>query len=137
MTSSDFAPARQRDSPAIGGGIGRAARPGVTGRPPVRSSPLARRRATELAIALSKIQGTGPVGAIVEHDVLASAPSGEGTPAPARAAQTTVSGASSAAEWDHRAFLWWPDDGLVAVPASAYGPEPFEGLIGFTVEYAW
>lgn len=54
--------------------------------------------------------------------------------APARVAQTTVSGASSAAEWDHRAFLWWPDDGLVAVPASAYGPEPFEGLIGFTVD---
>lgn len=54
--------------------------------------------------------------------------------APARVAQTTVSGASSAAEWDHRAFLWWPDDGLVAVPASAYGAEPFEGLIGFTVD---
>jgi hypothetical protein len=54
--------------------------------------------------------------------------------APARVAQTTVTGASSAAEWDHRAFLWWPDDALVAVPASAYGPEPFEGLIGFTVD---
>lgn len=54
--------------------------------------------------------------------------------APARVAQTTVTGASSAAEWDHRAFLWWADDALVAVPASAYGPEPFEGLIGFTVD---
>ncbi|HEX6422458.1 MAG TPA: beta-propeller domain-containing protein [Acidimicrobiales bacterium] len=54
--------------------------------------------------------------------------------APARVAQTTVAGATSAAEFDHRAFLWWPDGGLVAVPASTYGPQPFDGLIGFTVD---
>ena len=54
--------------------------------------------------------------------------------APARIAQATLPGASSAAEWDHRAFLWWPDDGLVAVPVSAYDRAPFEGLVGFTVD---
>ena len=42
---------------------------------------------------------------------------------------------SSGAEWDHHAFLWWPDTGLVAVPVSAYGRRtPFEGLVGFGVD---
>ena len=54
--------------------------------------------------------------------------------APARVAQTTLADATSGAEWDHRAFLWWADDGLVAVPLSAYDGTPFEGLVGFTVD---
>lgn len=56
--------------------------------------------------------------------------------APTRLAQTTIPRSSSTAEWDHRAFLWWADDGLVAVPVSAYDTEPFEGLVGFTVDPA-
>ncbi len=56
--------------------------------------------------------------------------------APTRLAQATLPNASSAAEWDHRAFLWWADDGLVAVPVSAYDSAPFEGLVGFTVDLA-
>jgi hypothetical protein len=54
--------------------------------------------------------------------------------APTRVAQTTLANASSGAEWDHRAFLWWADDGLVAVPLSVYDGTPFEGLVGFTVD---
>ena len=68
--------------------------------------------------------------------------------APTRVAQTTLPSASSAAEWDHRAFLWWPDGtdgpegpggapaGLVAVPVSSYEGTPFEGLVGFSVDTA-
>ncbi len=56
--------------------------------------------------------------------------------APTRLAQTTLPQSSSAAEWDHRAFLWWAEDGLVAVPVSAYDSEPFEGLVGFSVDPA-
>jgi uncharacterized secreted protein with C-terminal beta-propeller domain len=56
--------------------------------------------------------------------------------APTRIAQTTLPNASSTAEWDHRAFLWWADDGLVAVPLSAYDGTPFEGVVGFTVDVA-
>jgi hypothetical protein len=54
--------------------------------------------------------------------------------APAQIAKATLPNASSSAEWDHRAFLWWPDDGLVAVPVSAYDPAPFEGVVGYTVD---
>ena len=54
--------------------------------------------------------------------------------APTRVAQTTLPNATSGAEWDHRAFLWWADDGLVAVPLSVYDGTPFEGLVGFTVD---
>jgi hypothetical protein len=57
--------------------------------------------------------------------------------APTRVAQATLPGASSGAEWDHRAFLWWADDGLVALPVSIYdGTQQFEGLVGFTVDPA-
>lgn len=56
--------------------------------------------------------------------------------APTRVAQTTLANATSGAEWDHRAFLWWADDGLVAVPLSMYDGTPFEGLVGFTVDVA-
>jgi hypothetical protein len=54
--------------------------------------------------------------------------------APAQVAEATLPGASSAAEWDHRAFLWWAEDGLVAVPVSAFDATPFEGLVGYTVD---
>jgi hypothetical protein len=54
--------------------------------------------------------------------------------APAQVAKATLPNASSSAEWDHRAFLWWADDGLVAVPVSAYDAAPFEGVVGYTVD---
>ena len=55
--------------------------------------------------------------------------------APAQVAKTTLPSSSSSAEWDHRAFLWWSEDGLVAVPLSLYdGGTPFEGLVGYTLD---
>jgi hypothetical protein len=54
--------------------------------------------------------------------------------APTRAAQATLPNSSSGAEWDHHAFLWWPDTSLVAIPVSAYDGTPFEGLIGYGVD---
>ena len=54
--------------------------------------------------------------------------------APTRIAQATLADASSSAEWDHRAFLWWAEDGLAAVPLSSYQATQFEGLVGFTVD---
>ena len=55
--------------------------------------------------------------------------------APTRVAQTALPNASSGAEWDHRAFLWWPETGLVAIPVSSYdGNQPFEGLVGYQVD---
>ena len=53
---------------------------------------------------------------------------------PTRVAQATVPNATSGAEWDHHAFLWWSASGLAAIPVSAYEPQPFEGLVGFTVD---
>jgi Beta propeller domain len=54
--------------------------------------------------------------------------------APTRVAQATLPNSSSGAEWDHHAFLWWPDASLVAIPVSAYERTPFEGLVGYTVD---
>ena len=56
--------------------------------------------------------------------------------APTRVAQATLPNSSSGAEWDHHAFLWWPDTSLVALPVSAYDDTPFEGLIGYGVDIA-
>ena len=42
---------------------------------------------------------------------------------------------SSAAEYDHHAFLYWPPTKLTVVPLSAYRPEDsFNGAVGFRVE---
>jgi Beta propeller domain len=54
--------------------------------------------------------------------------------APNRVAQVAFPGASSAAESDHRAFLWWADAGLAAIPLSRFTPECFDGLVGLTVD---
>jgi hypothetical protein len=54
--------------------------------------------------------------------------------APTRIADATLPGGTSSAEGDHRAFLWWGDSGLAAVPVNAYQDEPFVGLVGFTVD---
>ena len=55
---------------------------------------------------------------------------------PTRVAQATLPNANSGAEWDHHAFLWWPAAALAAIPVSAYEPQPFEGLVGFTIDTA-
>jgi hypothetical protein len=55
--------------------------------------------------------------------------------APTRVAQATLPNASSEAEWEHRAFLWWPDTSLVAIPASSYeAGAQFEGVVGYRVD---
>jgi hypothetical protein len=55
--------------------------------------------------------------------------------APTRIAQATLPNGSSDAEWDHRAFLWWPESELVAIPVAIYNDEgEFNGLVGFTVD---
>jgi hypothetical protein len=54
--------------------------------------------------------------------------------APARVAHTTLPNASSGAEWDHRAFLWWSPTSLAAIPVSSYEPEQLEALVGYTVD---
>ncbi|HVL96901.1 MAG TPA: beta-propeller domain-containing protein [Solirubrobacteraceae bacterium] len=69
--------------------------------------------------------------------------------APARLQHVSLGGhASSEAEYDHHAFLWWPALNLAVLPVSIYGggggpepqsgteqdePEPFTGAIGFNV----
>jgi uncharacterized secreted protein with C-terminal beta-propeller domain len=54
---------------------------------------------------------------------------------PERVAQATLPGASSEAEWEHRAFLWWPDTSLVAIPVNAYEEAtPFAGIVGYQVD---
>jgi Beta propeller domain len=55
--------------------------------------------------------------------------------APTRLAQAVIPESSSAAEWDHHAFLWWAPSGLAAVPVSAYAVGgSFDGLVGFGVD---
>jgi hypothetical protein len=66
---------------------------------------------------------------------------------PTRLQQAAIPGASSAAEYDHHAFLYWPETGLAVLPIQSYGgdvfscppdatcaaPESFNGAIGFHV----
>lgn len=58
---------------------------------------------------------------------------------PTRLAQHAIgSGASSTAEYDHHAFLYWPQTKLAVVPVQLYdnesGSDPFVGAIGFHVD---
>ena len=54
---------------------------------------------------------------------------------PQQVAQAVLPQSSSSAEWDHHAFLWWPDTGLVTVPVSAYdAASQFEGWSGSAVD---
>jgi len=71
--------------------------------------------------------------------------------APTRLQQVAIPGASSAAEYDHHAFLYWPETGLAVLPVQSYGgdvvcsgpagePVPcggpsasFNGAVGFHV----
>jgi hypothetical protein len=54
--------------------------------------------------------------------------------APRRVDQVVLPDSWSTAEHDHHAFLWWPADGLAAIPLSSHGDPAFEGLVGFTVD---
>ena len=56
--------------------------------------------------------------------------------APTRVTQVAFPGASSTAESDHRAFLWWTDAGLAALPLSVCSDASFDGLVGLTVDTA-
>ena len=56
---------------------------------------------------------------------------------PARLHQRTLgSGASSEAEWDHHAFLWWAPAKLAVVPLERWADEQdtFVGAVGLTVD---
>jgi Beta propeller domain len=56
---------------------------------------------------------------------------------PARRHQRTFgSGASSAAEWDHHAFLWWAPAKLAVVPLEHWGDgqDAFVGAVGLTAD---
>jgi Beta propeller domain len=53
---------------------------------------------------------------------------------PARLHQAVVEGASSGAEFDHHAFLWWQPRELAVVPLTVYdGRDLFDGAVGFNV----
>ena len=52
---------------------------------------------------------------------------------PRRLHQASVSNSSSAAEFDHHAFLWWAPRDLAVVPLTAYGGDFFQGAVGFRV----
>lgn len=64
----------------------------------VRSSPLARRLATERGVSLGSVQGSGPGGRIIKRDIEAaaaggaSAPAGAGRPAAAPSSRPTFEG---------------------------------------------
>jgi len=57
--------------------------------------------------------------------------------APAKLAGAVLPMASSDAEQDHRAFLFWPANGLVVAPVRSYNPDgatpPFVGAVAFRV----
>lgn len=58
-----------------------------------------------------------------------------GDPAtPELVAQQTLPNGDSRVEGDHRAFLWWAETNLAAVPVASYDSEQFNGLIGYTVD---
>jgi len=55
---------------------------------------------------------------------------------PQRLHQATVADASSGAEFDHHAFLWWAPKDLAVLPLTVYGREFFDGAAGFRVRRA-
>ena len=71
-------PARGKSAPP-GGAVPVSAAPPATGR--VKASPVARRIAGELGVALESIAGSGPDGRIVKADVLAASEGVPGAPA--------------------------------------------------------
>jgi uncharacterized secreted protein with C-terminal beta-propeller domain len=55
---------------------------------------------------------------------------------PRRLHQAAVTGASSQAEFDHHAFLWWAPRDLAVVPLNVFDGRPFQGAAGFRVQRA-
>ena len=55
---------------------------------------------------------------------------------PRRLHQAAVADASSQAEFDHHAFLWWAPRDLAVVPLDVFGSRPFQGAAGFRVQRA-
>ncbi|HEV3378392.1 MAG TPA: beta-propeller domain-containing protein, partial [Thermoleophilaceae bacterium] len=55
---------------------------------------------------------------------------------PRRLHHAAVSNASSQAEFDHHAFLWWGPRDLAVVPLNVFGAQAFEGATGFRVQRA-
>jgi pyruvate dehydrogenase E2 component (dihydrolipoamide acetyltransferase) len=80
-------PATQPQQPAASAGNGG----------PVRSSPLARRLASEKGLDLSRVQGSGPAGRIIKRDIETAMAAGAAQPA---AAASTPARAASGADFD-------------------------------------
>jgi Beta propeller domain len=55
---------------------------------------------------------------------------------PRRLHQAAVAGASSQAEFDHHAFLWWAPRDLAVVPLNVFDGQLFQGAAGFRVQRA-
>jgi hypothetical protein len=53
---------------------------------------------------------------------------------PRRLHQAAVAGASSQAEFDHHAFLWWAPRDLAVVPLNVFDGQSFQGAAGFRVQ---
>lgn len=54
---------------------------------------------------------------------------------PTRIGKATLEDSHSEAESDHRAFLWWPEDDLLAVPVTTWDDvTSSRSLVGFTVD---
>ncbi|MEO8622934.1 MAG: pyruvate dehydrogenase complex dihydrolipoamide acetyltransferase [bacterium] len=104
------APASTADSPASAAAPALTVEPAAAATPsaptgPTRSSPLARRLATEKGLDISSVQGSGPNGRIIKRDIEAAAVS---RPPSSEAAQQP-SGQSSAASAQRAASGQSPD----------------------------
>jgi uncharacterized secreted protein with C-terminal beta-propeller domain len=57
--------------------------------------------------------------------------------APSEIASVRIDRGSSAVEWDHRAFLWWPTSRVAVIPVDVYdesGAQPYTGAVAFDVD---
>ncbi len=102
------APAAATSVATPGGGQGGAAR-GPGSAPPsgggngggrFRSSPLARRLATEQGLDLARVHGSGPGGRIVKRDIEAAVQSGAGAPTAVPARPATAGAATAGPEFE-------------------------------------
>ncbi|MGE0710676.1 MAG: dihydrolipoamide acetyltransferase family protein [Planctomycetota bacterium] len=87
-------PAGREAAPAAAPAVGRALEPVARGG---RVSPRARRRAVELGIDLSRVQGTGPGGSVTGEDVERAAGAAALVPKPAAPTQTAAPTPAAAA----------------------------------------
>jgi pyruvate dehydrogenase E2 component (dihydrolipoamide acetyltransferase) len=113
-SSKAFTLAQQTPSPQRGEGWGEGGPISRSGQNRIFASPLARRLAKEAGIALDRIQGSGPHGRIVAHDIEA-AKSGKATPAAVTSGAVPASSMSDQqirALYDDGSYEVIPHDGM-------------------------